>query len=257
MPLDALTVKDWWGNGDLRVGLIPMSPNCMWEADGSNDGNMYQPVNPRTNGEDGPGSKGWSSSTTPATATGARHGGALTFQVIKANTPDSAIELNVANRPEFGWRVKSANFSTYVLAEYGTYWHHPNNKCYYGSGWTKTPPADNGSSTPDVKAPGSTDPKIGDLSAGSSGDGTIVSVTTTVIGNVTTTVISYTVGPAARIVRTVNDDGSVTIVTTDALGAVTTQTIANTDGSLVSGGDERRHQAARTGRISWRELVAP
>ncbi len=257
MPLDALTVKDWWGNGDLRVGLIPMSPGCMWDADGSNDGNMYQPVNPRTNGEDGPGSKGWSSSTTPATATGARHGGALTFQVIKADTPDSALELNVANRPEFGWRVKSANFSTYVLAEYGTYWHHPNNKCYYSSGWTKTPPADDGSSTPDVKAPGSTDPKIGDLSAGSSGDGSIVSVTTTVIGNVTTTVISYTVGPAARIVRTVNDDGSVTIVTTDALGAVTTQTIANTDGSLVSGGDERRHQAARTGRISWRELVAP
>jgi hypothetical protein len=258
MPLDALTAKDWWGNGDRRVGLHPTKPQCVWTAEGSRDGNMYQPVNPPSTVTDsGNGTKGWSSSTTPATATGARHNGALVIQLIRDTTPNSAIELNVAGRPEYGWRVKSAQFGSYVLAEYATYWHHPNDRCYSSSGWTKVPPADNGSSTPYVKVPGSTDPKIGDLSAGSSGDGTIVSVTTTVIGNVTTTVISYTVGPAARIVRTVNDDGSVTIVTTDALGAVTTQTIANTDGSLVSGGDERRHQAARTGRISWRELVAP
>jgi len=257
MPLDALTAKDWWGNGDVRVGLIPMTPGCMWQAAGSNDGNMYKPVIPPANGVDGPGTAGWSSSTTPGTATGARHGGALIIQVIRDTTPNTAIEQNVAGRPEYGWRVKSAQFSNYVLAEYGTYWHHPNGKCFNTSGWTKTPAADDGSSTLQAKAPGSTDPHIGNLSAGSSGSGTITSITTTVVGAVTTTVITYSDGSHATIIRTVNADGTVTIVTTDALGVVTTQTIANADGSLKTGGDERGHQAARTGRISWRELVAP
>ncbi|MDP3616780.1 MAG: hypothetical protein Q8R49_03005, partial [Rhodoferax sp.] len=110
-----------------------------------------------------------------------------------------------------------------------------------------------------TKAVGSTDPKLGDLSAtgSGSGGGTITSVTTTVVGAVTTTTITYSDGSYATIVRTVNADSSVTIVTTDALGVVTTQTIANTEGSLKTGGDERARQAARTGRISWRELVAP
>ncbi len=259
MPLDALTAKDWWGNGDIRVGLIPISPGCMWQAAGSNDGNMYKPVIPPANGTDGPGTVGWNSSTTPTTATGARHGGALTIQIIRDTTPNSAIEQNVSGRPEYGWRVKSGQYSSYVLAEYGTYWHHPNGKCFYSSGWTKNPGADNGSSTQDPKAPGSTDPKLGDLSAtgSGSGGGTITSVTTTVVGAVTTTTITYSDGSYATIVRTVNTDGSVTIVTTDALGVVTTQTLANAEGSLRTGGDERARQAAHTGRISWRELVAP
>jgi hypothetical protein len=77
------------------------------------------------------------------------------------------------------------------------------------------------------------------------------------VGNVTTTVITYNDGTYATIVRTVNADGSVTIVTVDALNVRTVQTIANTDGSLKTGGDERARQAARSGRISWRELVAP
>jgi hypothetical protein len=65
----------------------------------------------------------------------------------------------------------------------------------------------------------------------------------------------------ARIERTANRtngalDGSVTIVTTDTVGNVTTQVIASAKGSIKTGGDERGLQA-RTGRISWRELVAP
>ena len=70
----------------------------------------------------------------------------------------------------------------------------------------------------------------------------------------TTTVITYSNGTTARIVRTANADGSVTIVTTDASGNVTTQIVAATGGSVKSGGDERGLQA-RTGRISWHELV--
>ncbi|MDO8457849.1 MAG: PilC/PilY family type IV pilus protein [Burkholderiaceae bacterium] len=260
MPLDALTPKDWWGNGDVRVGLHPTKYSCVWAAAGSNDGNMYQPVNPpSTITATGKGTAGWSSSTTPTTATGARHNGALVIQLIRDTTPNSAIELNVAGRPEYGWRVKSAEFSNYVLAEYATYWHHPNNLCYSNSAWTKVPATDEGTSNQSAKAPGSTDPKLGDLSAGGGGGGggTITDVTTTAVGNVTTTVITYSDGSQATITRTANADGSVSIVTVDALGVRTEQTIANTDGSLTTGGDERGSQAAKNGRISWRELVAP
>ncbi|MEI7536432.1 MAG: hypothetical protein WCJ76_04445, partial [Comamonadaceae bacterium] len=261
MPVDALSAKNWWGNGDIRAGLIPTTPQCVWVADGTHDGNMYQPVIPPTNGVDGPGTNGWSNSsptTTPATATGVRHGGALTFQLIRDTTPTSAIEMNVAGRPEYGWRVISSQYANYVLMEYATYWHQPNAKCFNSSGWTKTPPADTGTTTPVAKAAGSTDPKIGNL-AGSSGGagGTITSVTTTIVGAVTTTTINYSDGTHATITSTVNADGSVTIVTVDALNVTTTQTVANSAGSLKTGGDERARQSARTGRISWRELVAP
>jgi hypothetical protein len=230
----------------------------MWQAEGPNDGNMYKPVNPPALNSNSPGTKGWSSTTTPSTATGARHGGALMVQLIRDTTPNDAIELNVANRPEFGWRVKSDQFSTYVIAEWGTYWHHPNGQCMYDKNWTKTPPKDNGSSKAATKAVGSTDPHLGDLSAGGgNGSPVVSSVTTTVSGNVTTTVITYVGGTSATIVRTVDPGtGTVTIVTTDAIGNVTTQTIANADGSLGGGGNERGVQAG-TGRISWREVVAP
>ena len=279
MPVDALSAKNWWGNGDVRAGLIPTTPYCVWDAAGTNDGNMYRPVIPPANGTDGPGRDGWSNTSTPATATGARHGGALVIQLIRANTPDSAIELNVAGRPEYGWRVTSAQFANYVLAEYATYWHHPGRAgnrnatpritaipelCFNDTGWTKTPVPDPSTATQLTKQAGSTDPKIGDLAGTVGGQGgSITSVQTTIAGAVTTTVITYSDGTSATIVRTANANGSVTIQTWDALTnprtdpATSTQTIANTDGSLRTGGDERARQAARTGRISWRELVAP
>jgi hypothetical protein len=259
MPLDALTSKDWSGEGDVRAGLHPTIYRCVWQADSNHDGNMYQPVIPPANGATGPGVAGWSNSTSPTTATGARHNGALVLQLIRDTTPNSALEQNVAGRPEYGWRVKSALYSQYVLMEYATYWHHPNGKCYSDSGWTKTPPADNGTTTPIAKAPGSTDPHIGNLSAGSAGtgNGTVTSVKTTIAGQVTTSVVTYVDGTHATIVRTANSDGSVTIVTTDATGAITTQKVMNLDGSLKTGGDELGRVRAISGRISWRELVAP
>jgi hypothetical protein len=260
MPTDALSAKDWWGNGDIRVGLHPTVYRCVWKSAGSNDGNMYMPVIPPANGVAGKGTNGWSSSTTPATATGARHNGALVIQIIKDTTPNSAIEQNVLGRPEYGWRVKSASYSTYVLAEYAVYWHHPNGICYGETGWSKTPGADDGASDLQNKAPGSTDPKIGEL-GGAGGGGTviieIVSSSTTTVGDVTTTILTYSDGVKASIVRTVNANGTVTIVTTDHDGKVTSQTVANMDGSLRTGGDERGLRAAKTGRLSWRQLVAP
>lgn len=252
MPTDALSSKDWWGNSDVRAGLHPTVTGCVKKSDGGNDGNMYQPIDPPVNGVNGPGTKGWSGTTTPATATGARHNGALVIQIIKSTTPNSAIEMNVAGRPEYGWRVKSDSYGTYVLAEYTTFWHHPSNKCYGDVGWTKTPVADNSSSSLLPKAAGSTDPKLGDL------NGTIgaecTTPVTTVTGNVTTITASCS-GVDTTIVTTINADGTKTIVTTKN-GVSTTQIVANPEGAVKTGGDERGVQA-RTGRLSWQQLLKP
>lgn len=273
LPTDAFSNKNWWGgvNGlpsDVRDGLHPTEYGCVVvSASATQDGNMYQPVNPpSTVTATGNGTRGWSSTTTQLTATGVRHNGALTLQIIKANTPNSAIEQSVPGRPEYGYRVKAGDFATYVIAEYAMF-HHTKHLglCYGDTAWTKTPVVDTrtcGSTdttttkrcaVPETPAVNSADPKVGDLSAGG---GTVVSATTTVVGAVTTTTITYSTSQTATITRTANDDGSVTIVTVDADGNRTTEQIANKAGSNKLGGDERGLQA-RTGRISWRELVAP
>jgi len=270
MPVDAFAIKDWWGSSDARAGLHSVSPQCTWS--GSDAGaDMYQPVTPPANGTDGPGTAG--------TTTGARHNGALTVQIIKDTTPASAVEENVAGRPEYGYRVKHANFYQYVLVEYIFYWHHPRTMCYStsgtawkktnnngdawntnalmtGTGWTKAPPEDNAVSTANsTPAAGSTDPKLGVLGS----TGTVSSTTTTVSGNVTTTTISYTDGSNQTIVQTANSNGTVTITTTmraadGSVTGTTTEVVANASGSVKTGGDERGLQA-RTGRVSWHELI--
>jgi type IV pilus assembly protein PilY1 len=197
LPTDGFGVTDWWGNGDSRNGLIPTTPACVYYGQvgsgGSLTGNIladyYSPVVPPANGTNGAGTL----ATTGTVANGARHGGALTLQIIKASTPSSSVEENVAGRPEYGHRVKSADFYTYVLAEYTMFWHHPRRICFNdstttwyngtsggngyptaasgawntsanmtGKGWTKNAPEDTSStSAPQTPATGSTDPKLG------------------------------------------------------------------------------------------------
>ncbi|GAB1232840.1 hypothetical protein UT4_13060 [Ferrigenium sp. UT4] len=259
MPTDALSAKDWWGNGDVRVGLHPINPGCGGRDGSTTDGNMYQPVIPPANGVDGPGINGWSASTVSINSVGVRHGGALTIQLIKDTTPNSALELNdPLGRPEYGWRVKSADHAAYVLVEYTVYWHHPTNGCYGAAGWTKTPAADNGSSSPTTPAAGSTDPKLGDLS-GTSG-ATVTSVARNVLGDVTTTTITYSNGKTAKITRTLSTDvdghKTITTETCDAglLHCVTDVVHEDSAASnIVNGGDERGTRA-HTGRVSWHEL---
>jgi hypothetical protein len=258
---------------------------------------MYQPVLAPANSAsgypaDGPGTLGYTNSTTPATATGVRHNGALTVQIIRNTTPNSALELNDhLGRPEYGWRVKSSLFSTYVLAEYNTYWHHPNGKCFGSTGWTKIPGADNGGSNPSTPAAGSTDPKLGNLSGNG---GTVVSVvttgdTTTVTyvdgskditqritnanGTVTIITIHFPAGVGGTISHIINLDGSVTTTITHANGThatgtaaaggtvvlsdgttVSNNTTANTSGSTGSGGLLNQN-AIGYRRISWKELI--
>ena len=235
LPVDALTAKDWWGNGDLRAGLIPTQPSCVFNSAGAHDGNMYQPINAPANSAsfgypaDGPGTLGYTNSTTPATATGVRHNGALTIQIIRDNTPNSDLELNDnLGRPEYGWRVKSQFYQQDVLVEYNTYWHHPNGKCFGSAGWTKAPGPDTGGNPPTpIHTAGATDPKLGNLTGN---NGSVTSVVTQ--GNTTT--ITYANGTSTVIIRIVNADGSVTTITVNIPGGTTPVTaIVNSNRSVV------------------------
>ncbi len=285
LPTTAFTNRDWWGGylglpADVRDGLHPTEAGCVFtSASATEDGNMYRPVNPpATVTASGNGTRGWSASTTQTTATGVRHNGAVTLQIIRADTPNSAIEQSIPGRPEYGYRVKAGEYARYVIASYSMFHHTKHLGLCYGDenisftyygvdytnvSWTKTPIKDtrtcaatDTSTTKrcatDKSASAGPDPKIGDLGGGSD----IVSTVTTVVGDVTTTVITYTSGATATIVRTARADGSIEIVSTDIFGDKKTEIIANKEGAVVRGGDERGMQS-RTGRISWRELVAP
>lgn len=279
MPKDALTAKNWWGNGDVRSGLHPTVTGCVKKSAGTGDSNLYQPVWPPANGTDGPGVNGSAGNG----YAGVRHNGALTLQLVKDTTPNSAIELNdPQGRPEYGWRVKKQFYDDYVLAEWTLFWHHPNGLCYGSAGWTKAPGPDNGSTTPVTPAAGSTDPKIGDLSGGGGAvTSTVTTVSTDAAGNqVIRTVITYANGTTATIVRThvlgvyvLGNDvvlsngttltagglerGVTLIQTTDALGNATTDVVAPTTGCTGAGcaGGNQRGDRARTGRVSWHEIV--
>ena len=278
MPVDAFAQKDWWGGAlglpaDVRVGLHPTKTGCVKSAAGSTDGNMYQPViPPSTVTATGVGTLGYNSSTTAATATGVRHNGALVIQIIKDTTPNSAVEMSIPGKPQYGWRVKAASYSTYVLAEYTTFWHHPNGKCYSEVGWTKLAPQDTSSGSAGTKAAGSADPKIGAF------DGTAVPITTTpgtVVYPPVTTTVKNSNGTTTTTIVTVtvktNADGSTT--TTTKTDTVTTYTNGSgngggggvtTGGGLGGGGSGgpscvgfscgETGPAAVVGRINWREL---
>jgi len=304
LPPNAFTNQNWWKGHlglppDVRDGLHPTEAGCVFNsASATQDGNMYQPViPPATVTASGNGTRGWGPTTTQLTAQGVRHNGAITIQLIRADTPNSAIELSVPGRPEYGWRVKAGLYSTYVIASYSMFHHTKHLGVCYGEynitspdpvtgavrngltftdrSWTKTPVIDGRACTTadsnttkrcavDLSASAGPDPKIGNIGGGSG----VASVTTVIVGNVTTTTITFLTGLTATITRTVNDSGSITIRTWDVnntasaadraagLGADSNQTIANKSGAVKSGGDERG-LAARTGRISWRELIAP
>jgi len=222
MPRDAFSHKDWWGNGDNRVGLHPTNYSCAIPSDSNKDGQMYQPViiPGYGAGGDGPGTNGWNSGTTPLTATGVRHNGSLTIQVIKATTPDSALELNVSGHPEYGWRIRAADFEQYVLAEYVTFWHDPENICFGDATWTKQNLPDPTSCFTDkiiagstgtqaaascykTPASGSTDPGQGTRRALVTDTSTVTTITGSGLSSVKTVTVTITY-----------DDGSTLVVTT-------------------------------------------
>ncbi|OHC61510.1 MAG: hypothetical protein A2040_11840 [Rhodocyclales bacterium GWA2_65_19] len=297
MPREAFSHKDWWGNGDDRVGLHPTNYSCAVPSRGAIDGQMYQPVDPPDNGTDGPGTNGWDtgSKISPTTSTGARHNGSLTIQVIKATTPDSALELNIPGKPEYGWRIRAADFETYVLAEYIVFWHHPENICFGAAGFTKQAAQDPTSCFTDqiisgktgteaaaacysTPASGSSDPGQGTRRALVTGTTSTTTITGTGMSSVKTVTVTITYDDGSTLVvtttytaRSLNSDGSVSRWNT---GQSTTVFTAGTgDGSVANEGNagtnlnqsssitstitgyQQSRNSGKLGRVSWRELI--
>lgn len=226
LPLDAFASKDWAGDGNVRAGLIPTQTGCVNKA--LNAGPLGEPRN-----------------------------GAMTWQVVKSDTPQSALTMNVAGRPDLGWRVQDNLMTTWVLAEYTLFWHHPNGKCTRDAGWTDEPPQD--TSPPDAskfqtKAAGSADPADGDFTTGPGGGTTTV----TVNGNVTTIKTTNPDGSTRTETRTANADGTTKVVVTScppgASGSscTTTTTLVPAPKSFTGTGGLQK--ASQYGRMSWRDV---
>jgi len=222
LPLDAFAVKDWSGTGDLRAGLVPSATGCVR----SNKGGGSAQTGPWMNG-------------------------AMTLQLVKATTPDSAVELNVAGDPSMGWRLKKdAASQSNQLVQWTLFWHHKNGKCVGDADWVKNPPQD----TDPVKrgtatgAPGSDDPKDGLFGMG--GGATTGGGTTggTVAGPSSTITYVFADGTTVQQTTVVNEDGTITITRDFSVGTDTTFTLPpplQTD------------TRAKTGRVSWREMIRP
>lgn len=240
MPKDAFAAKDWWGDGTTRVGLIPTATGCV-------NGMSARNYNP-TPGRDGE-----------------INNGAITVQLIKADTPASAVELNVASDPKRGWRVKASNFTNYLLAQYTLFWH--NGACYSSPNWTPTPsrpvnPKPNKGGP--ARAAGSADPTTN--TSGTAVVATTVTTTYTkdalrnLLTSTSTTKLSSNGRKTEETIITRNADGSVTIVekkydpTTAANPLISTSTrTLYPDGQVVRGLSELRGDPL-TGRVSWREF---
>lgn len=244
LPLDAFKAKDWWEDGGaVRSGLMPTDWSCVTSLNA--DGSMKNTGINTTNHYGLPGPNG------------ERFNGALAIQIIKSDTPASALELNyAAGGAKYGWRVKQANFTTYVLAEYTSYWHHPTDICYGETGWVADAAEDLVSdATAKTPATGSADPQDGIFSGGMA----IVSTNTTVSGNTTTTVTTYSDGLTYTKVEVVNGssitttqtyrDGTTEVTTTNS-GVSASASFTDTN----SGSPEEETTTGKTGRQSWREL---
>ncbi len=239
LPIDAFKSKDWWGDGgSLRAGLIPTQTGCVNKVNA--DGTM---VNDKSKGLIGP--------------NGERFDGALTIQIIKPTTPSSALELNGPD-VTYGWRVKQADFTTFVLVEYTSFWHHPNDFCYGDNGWVADAPEDfESKDSAEVAAPGSADPKDGIFGAGLA----IISVVVTVDGSVTTTTTTYSDGSEYIKTETENEDGTKTIHQRFRDGTEITTIISSSDGGHAgsidpnTGSPEEELSTGTSGRQSWRDML--
>lgn len=233
LPLDAFKSKDWWGDGGAaRAGLMPTDYSCVIRV--NTNGSM---VNTGKNTNNHKGLKGQYDE---------RFNGALTIQIIRASTPATALEPNGTGGAKYGWRVKQANFTSYVLAEYTAYWHHPNNKCYGETLWVPNPPEDHvADAIPQDPAIGSADPKDGIFSlVGTGTASTVTSTSTNADGTITvTTVVTHADGSHTTTTAITDAGGAVGVVTGGAVGA---------SGEVNPTGENGNQLPF--GRINWREL---
>jgi len=232
LPLDAFTSKDWWGDqGDIRAGLIPTQTGCVNHVD--TDGVQETP---------GPNNE--------------RFNGALTFQLIKYNTPHWRLERNGPD-VRYGWRVQMNHFKEYVLAEYTTFWHHPNGECYGDPGWVPDPPQDfDFKAGSEDKVPLSTDPTDGIFGFGL----TYYDVTT---ADGSTFVRTYSNGLTYTSTSTLNNDGSTTTRSWYSNDPDNVEEVINYTGTggaagfidPNTGSPEEELSTGTIGRQTWRDLI--
>jgi hypothetical protein len=246
LPLDAFRSKDWWGDGGaIRAGLIPTQTLCVNSVE--EDGSMTNKI------KDQPGKSQGKPGLNNERCTGS-----LTIQIIKSTTPSSALVLNGPD-VTYGWRVRQGDFITFVLAEYTSFWHHPNKICYGDEGWVPDPSEDfDAESEGDTPAAGSADPTDGIFGMGLA----VTSVVTTVSedGKVTTTTTTYSDDSEYTKTETDNNDGSTTIYQQFRDGTEETVTI-NMHGGIAgyidpsSGSPEEERVTVITGRQAWRDTT--
>ena len=216
LPVNAFTSKEWrTGSGDVRAGLIPTKTGC---------------VRGNTGGQ--------------GAATGGWMNGALTFQVVKSTTSASDVEATVP-ADAGGYRLKkNASSQNNQLAQYTSFWHHPNGLCTGDAGWTKAPPPDtSAASSGSTPAAGSGDPK-GGFTSGSFGDlGSI--------GGGTTSVMTYN-GVEVLVTRTYTDRG-VEQVIRDTSGRLISTTVSQFGSAERTEGQTGRRP--KLGRLGWQELL--
>jgi len=234
LPLDAFKNKDWWNDGGTsRAGLIPTQTGCVNKVE--------------TSGAD----------KTPG-KNGERFNGAIAFQLIKPATSAEQIELNGPN-VSYGWRVKAEFFKAQVLAEFVSFWHHPNKLCYDDNDWIPDPPEDfDSDGKTEEPALGSADPRDGAFGEGLVVISEIVAVS--VDGLVTTTVTTYSDNSTYIKTETENDDGSITIYQKFRDGTEETVVSYTGRGGKASyidpntGSPIERTAVEQTGRMSWRDI---
>lgn len=228
LPLNAFTSLDWWGNGDVRAGLMPTQTGCV---------NKFQ-----------------QSGATRMGPQDERRNGALTIQIVKDTVTGADLEPNGPGNPAgYGWRLKIDKMPL-ILAEYTVFWHHPNGKCYGDTGWVKNPAGDTGTSKKAARAAaGSTDPKEGSFDATVPATVTVVSVISTVTGNTTVITTTYSDGKTSTITITANGNGTENVVLVDRNGS-SVSLVRSIGGSAVRGAEETLQS---TRRISWREIRRP
>lgn len=120
MPFDGYDVKDWWADGDglKSTGVMPTEPGCAY-GDTTTSNSQYVGLGKPFVG---------------------RHASVLTVQIISSSTPNSAVQMNVPGYPVYGFRVIDSMISSYVIAEYTLYWHHPSGTCITDTTATAWPP---------------------------------------------------------------------------------------------------------------------
>jgi type IV pilus assembly protein PilY1 len=212
LPVNAFTNRDW-GTGEIRSGLIPTQTGC-----------MQANANPSTAWMDG----------------------AFTVQVVNATAAASDVQASLP-AGSGGYRLKDNDTArAKLLAQYTSFWHHPNKLCKTQAGWTMVPPPDTSApGTAGTPAAGSDDPK-GNFASGVIGD------TGGGTGTGGGTTATYYLGIEVVVNQTFDSSG-IRQTLTDKSGTQVSD--ARSDFGSVEKNALQQGQRARLGRLGWKEIV--